>query len=46
MSYKTLELIEHERVSLIKLNRPEVLNAFNEELMIDLHKATSKVSNV
>jgi len=45
MSYKTLELIEHERVSLIKLNRPEVLNAFNEELMIDLHKATSKVSN-
>ena len=34
MSYKTLELIEHERVSLIKLNRPEVLNAFNEELYI------------
>jgi 2-(1,2-epoxy-1,2-dihydrophenyl)acetyl-CoA isomerase len=45
MSFKTLELIERERVSLIKFNRPEVLNAFNEELMIDLHKATNKVSN-
>ncbi|MDA7786134.1 enoyl-CoA hydratase/isomerase family protein [Gammaproteobacteria bacterium] len=43
MSFETLELIKSNNVATIKLNRPNVLNAFNEQLMWDLQKATSKV---
>lgn len=45
MEFKTLELFKSEKVATIKLNRPEVLNAFDECLMLDLKKATSDVRN-
>ena len=43
MSFETLELIKSNNIATIKLNRPSVLNAFNEQLMWDLQKATSEV---
>ena len=43
MNFETLELIKSNNIATIKLNRPNVLNAFNEQLMWDLQEATSKV---
>ena len=43
MSFDTLELIKENKVATIKLNRPELLNAVNEQLIWDLQKATDDV---
>jgi 2-(1,2-epoxy-1,2-dihydrophenyl)acetyl-CoA isomerase len=43
MNFETLELIKSNNIATIKLNRPNVLNAFNEQLMWDLQEATSQV---
>jgi enoyl-CoA hydratase/carnithine racemase len=40
MNFETLELIKSNNIATIKLNRPNVLNAFNEQLMWDLQEAT------
>ena len=36
MAYQTLILEDHEAVRLIRLNRPEALNALNGQLMDEL----------
>ncbi len=36
MEYKNIELVREERVALITLNRPEVLNALNETMKYEL----------
>ena len=43
MIFDTLELIKENKVATIKLNRPELLNAVNEQLIWDLQKATDDV---
>ena len=45
MNLETIEIINQEKVSTIKLNRPDLLNAVNEQLVWDLQKATEKVMN-
>ena len=36
MELETIEIIKNEKVSTIKLNRPDLLNAVNEQLVWDL----------
>jgi len=43
--YSTLEIEHHAQVATIWMNRPEVLNAFNEELISDLAAACSEIEN-
>jgi 2-(1,2-epoxy-1,2-dihydrophenyl)acetyl-CoA isomerase len=43
MSFDTVELIKANKVAIIKLNRPELLNAVNEQLIWDLQKVTADV---
>jgi enoyl-CoA hydratase len=42
MSYKTIETERHERVVLIRLNRPKELNALNQELLRELVEALNQ----
>ncbi len=39
MTYETLLIERHERVALITLNRPQALNALNQQLLHELHDA-------
>ena len=39
MAYKTLIVEQHDAVTLIRLNRPEALNALNSELLTELEAA-------
>jgi enoyl-CoA hydratase len=39
MSYETLLLERHDRVALIRLNRPHALNALNGQVLADMHTA-------
>ena len=43
MSLQTIELTKKDKVAIIKLNRPELLNAVNEQLVWDFQKATEDV---
>ena len=43
MSLQTIEITKKEKVAVIKLNRPELLNAVNEQLVWDFQKATEDV---
>ena len=45
MSLQTIELTKKDKVAIIKLNRPELLNAVNEQLVWDFQKATEDVKN-
>ena len=45
MNLETIEIINQEKVSTIKLNRPDLLNAVNEQLVWDMGDATEKVKN-
>ena len=45
MNLETIELIKKDKVATIKLNRPELLNAVNEQLVWDFQKATEDVKN-
>ena len=40
MSLETINLIKDENIAVIKLNRPDLLNAVNEQLVCDLQDAT------
>ena len=40
MDFETIELKKENRIGIITLNRPKVLNAFNEQLVWDLQGAT------
>ena len=45
MTYETVELEHHcdNKVALLRLNRPDRLNAFNTQLILDMKAATTKV---
>ena len=43
MSLQTIEITKKDKVKVIKLNRPELLNAVNEQLVWDFQKATEDV---
>lgn len=45
MNHKTLKTEIHDSVAIIKLNRPDVLNAFNKDLIFDLTDATDLFKN-
>ena len=45
MNLETIELTKQNKIAVIKLNRPELLNAVNEQLVWDLQKATEDVKN-
>ena len=45
MSYKTISLEIENRVATITINRPKMMNAFNEQLIWDMGDATEKVKN-
>jgi len=43
MTLQTIEITKKDKVAVIKLNRPELLNAVNEQLVWDFQKATEDV---
>ena len=43
-TYQTLEITREGQVATIWMNRPEVLNAFNEQLIEDLHNACKQLN--
>jgi len=45
MSYETISLDVENRVAKITINRPKMMNAFNEQLVWDMGDATEKVKN-
>ena len=45
MDLETINVEKIEKVAIIKLNRPELLNAVNEQLVWDFQKATESVKN-
>ena len=45
MSYETLSLDVENKVATITINRPKMMNAFNEQLIWDMGDATEKVKN-
>ncbi len=45
MSYQTLKLETNNHVAIITLNRPEMMNAFNEQLIWDMGEATEIVKD-
>ena len=45
MSYETISLGIENRVATITINRPKMMNAFNEQLIWDMGDATEKIKN-
>ena len=45
MNLETINVEKNEKVAVIKLNRPELLNAVNEQLVWDFQEATEDVKN-
>ena len=45
MSYETISLNVESKVATITINRPKMMNAFNEQLVWDMGDATEKVKN-
>ena len=45
MKFETLELVKQEKIATITFNRPELLNAVNEQFIWDFQKATSDVKD-
>ena len=45
MDLETIELVKTNNIAVIKLNRPNLLNAVNERLVWDFQEATSNVKN-
>ena len=45
MSYETLSLEIENMVATITINRPKMMNAFNEQLILDMGDATEQVKN-
>src|SRR5690606_938028 len=43
MTYETLLVERHDRVALITLNRPQALNALNQQLLHELHDAVASL---
>ena len=45
MKYKTVKVSKENKVATIEINRPDVLNAFNTQLIFDLQEATQLVKD-
>ena len=45
MNFKTINLNIENKVASVEINRPEVLNAFNTELTLELQQATQIVKD-
>ena len=45
MDFKCIIYEKEDRIALIKLNRPEVLNAMNKQLWLDFQVALEDVKN-
>ena len=45
MSYETISLDIENKVATITINRPKMMNAFNEQLVWDMGDATEKIKN-
>ena len=45
MEYKTVKVSKEKKVATIEINRPDVLNAFNTQLIFDLQEATQLVKD-
>ena len=45
MNLETINLIKKDKIAIIKLDRPKLLNAVNEQLVWDFQKATEDVKN-
>ena len=45
MSLETINLIKDRNIAVIKLNRPDLLNAVNEQLVWDFQNATERVKD-
>ena len=45
MEYKTVKVSKENKVAIIEINRPDVLNAFNTQLISDLQEATQFVKD-
>jgi len=45
MTLQTIELIKNNKIAIIRLNRPKLLNAVNEQLVWDFQEATHDVKN-
>ena len=45
MGYETISLDVENRVATITINRPKMMNAFNEQLIWDMGDATEKIKN-
>ena len=43
MGYETISLDVENRVATITINRPQMMNAFNEQLIWDMGTATEQV---
>ena len=45
MNFKTINLNIENKIASVEINRPEVLNAFNTELTLELQQATQIVKD-
>lgn len=45
MAFKNIKIEKKEGIALVKINRPQVLNALNKETMIELIKAVEELDN-
>ena len=45
MKFETLKLVKQQKIATITFNRPELLNAVNEQFIWDFQKATSNVKD-
>ena len=45
MDFKTVKINKENKVASIEINRPDVLNAFNSQLIWDLQEATKLVKD-
>jgi enoyl-CoA hydratase/carnithine racemase len=45
MEYETVKVSKENKVATIEINRPDVLNAFNTQLILDLQQATKFVKD-
>ena len=45
MKFETLDLVKQDKIATITFNRPELLNAVNEQFIWDFQKATSDVKD-
>ena len=45
MSYKTLSITTNNKICTMKFNRPDKLNAFDSQMVIETQEALNEISN-